>query len=128
MEALIFVDTHILIAIAAGAARLLSQDAKRALEKAQGVYASPMAVLELHFLSEIGRLRVSAAEIMRDAQANQGVAVLDRSLFDVTTAAAPLTWARDPFDRMIVAHAALENAPLVTKDTTILAHYPRAVW
>lgn len=128
MEALIFVDTHILIAIAAGAARLLSQDAKRAIERAQGVYASPTAVLELHFLSEIGRLRVSPAEIMRDAESNQGVAVLDRSLFDVATAAAPMTWTRDPFDRMIVAHAALESASLVTKDATILAHYPRAVW
>jgi PIN domain nuclease of toxin-antitoxin system len=38
------------------------------------------------------------------------------------------TWARDPFDRLIVANARARDAVLVTKDERILRHYPLAVW
>ncbi len=37
-------------------------------------------------------------------------------------------WTRDLYDRMIVAHAAVRNLPLLTKDDTILAHYRKAFW
>lgn len=37
-----------------------------------------------------------------------------------------LVWTRDPFDR-IVANAALNNDPLVTKDPKILDHYEKAL-
>lgn len=128
LAALIFVDTHVLVAIAAGAARHLSVDAKRALDRATGVSVSPAALFELQLLSEIGRLRATPLEVLHEAQMNLGVTVLDRSFFDIATAASPLTWTRDPFDRMIVAHASLEDAVLVTKDATIQAHYKRTVW
>ena len=38
------------------------------------------------------------------------------------------SWTRDPFDRMIVAQAALREAPLLTKDRVLHEHYDRAVW
>jgi len=37
-------------------------------------------------------------------------------------------WTRDPFDRLIVAHAAANDARLLTKDEKIRRHYKRAVW
>jgi PIN domain nuclease of toxin-antitoxin system len=37
-------------------------------------------------------------------------------------------WIRDPFDRLIVAQASTNEAPLVTKDEKIRRHYRRAVW
>ena len=37
-------------------------------------------------------------------------------------------WIRDPFDRLIVAHAAANDAPLITRDEKIRRHYKRAVW
>ena len=37
-------------------------------------------------------------------------------------------WVRDPFDRLIVAQAIANEAPLVTKDEKIRRHYRRAVW
>lgn len=43
-------------------------------------------------------------------------------------AAAGLTWTRDPFDRMIAAHAIVADTPLLTADRTILDHLPLASW
>jgi PIN domain nuclease of toxin-antitoxin system len=39
-----------------------------------------------------------------------------------------ISWTRDPFDRIIVANASLENSILVSKDQSILGHYPFARW
>ena len=38
------------------------------------------------------------------------------------------SWTGDPFDRIIVAQAALRRASLITKDADIRAHYDRALW
>ena len=40
----------------------------------------------------------------------------------------PLSWTRDPFDRLLVATALLHQAPLVTCDTRIQENFPGAVW
>ena len=39
-----------------------------------------------------------------------------------------LTWTRDPFDRLLVAHALLHEAAFVTHDRRIHEHLPTAVW
>jgi len=38
------------------------------------------------------------------------------------------TWTHDPFDHLIVAQAAMLEAPLLSKDPAIHRHYPRAAW
>jgi PIN domain nuclease of toxin-antitoxin system len=38
------------------------------------------------------------------------------------------TWTRDPFDRIIVGHAAVHSSTLITKDKLIRTHYPHAFW
>jgi PIN domain nuclease of toxin-antitoxin system len=57
-----------------------------------------------------------------------GLQIVDSSLADVIQAANELSWTRDPFDRLISAHAIVANAPLVTADETIREHLPLAVW
>ena len=46
----------------------------------------------------------------------------------MTKAAADLTWTRDPFDRLIAAHAIVAGAPLLTADRGILENLPLATW
>ncbi len=48
-----------------------------------------------------------------------------QALFD---AAVPMTWTRDPFDRLICAHSAALGIDLVTKDRIIHDHYDGAIW
>jgi PIN domain nuclease of toxin-antitoxin system len=54
--------------------------------------------------------------------------LLDASLEQVTKAADDLTWTRDPFDRLIAAHAIAVGAPLLTADRSILENLPLATW
>jgi PIN domain nuclease of toxin-antitoxin system len=46
----------------------------------------------------------------------------------VMTTALREKWGRDPFDRLIVAQAKVNEAVLVTKDETIRSNYGLAVW
>lgn len=56
------------------------------------------------------------------------IEVTDGSIAELGQAAADLHWTRDPFDRLISAHAIVANAPLVTADETIRKNLPLAIW
>jgi PIN domain nuclease of toxin-antitoxin system len=57
------------------------------------------------------------------------VQVCELEFSSIITTAAGEKWTRDPFDRMIVAHAKANGfAALVSADELIRKHYPRAVW
>lgn len=57
-----------------------------------------------------------------------GLEIADVSMEATVRAATSLDWTRDPFDRMIAAHAIVADAPLLTADRTILEHLPLATW
>lgn len=80
------------------------------------------------YLYEIGRVSEPPSAPLSALRRGLGLQVADASLADVTQAAAPLSWTRDPFDRLIAAHAIVANAPLVTADRTIRENLPLAIW
>ncbi|MBI3608951.1 MAG: hypothetical protein HY207_13405 [Nitrospirae bacterium] len=57
-----------------------------------------------------------------------GLTLCTQSFATVIERAEAQAWTRDPFDRIIVAQAALRRSRLVTKDETIRAQYRHAVW
>lgn len=57
-----------------------------------------------------------------------GLEIANVSLAELTDTAIGLSWTRDPFDRLIAAHAIVADAPLVTADRTILENLPLARW
>ena len=66
-----------------------------------------MVVLELQYLFEVNRT-------LQPAQALIGLLE---------------SWTRDPFDRLIVAHARSNRyAPLITSDTQIHENYVKSIW
>ena len=87
------------------------------------LYVSPASVLELQFLIETGRMRLRTGGVT-DLVA-RGPWLLDdppsSAWFD---AALDLRWTRDPFDRLLVAHARLRNWRFATADTALLARVP----
>lgn len=91
--------------------RSLARSASRLL-------VSPASLLELQLLDEIGRLRLRGRL--------RGVIESDRWTIDEPPAlpwfeyAAEESWTRDPFDRLIVAHARLRRARLASGDAAIL--------
>ena len=112
-SAVILLDTHALIWLDQGHPR------SRPLSKGgRSLYISPVTLLELQCLAEAGRLRLPKG----DAQA---MAVDDRWTLDDPPAASwfaaalDLSWTRDPFDRLLAAHARSRGWRLATADETL---------
>ena len=127
MEALTYLDTHVVAWLYAGETHLLSPRARSVIERST-LLISPMVVLELEFLEEIGRLGVGGQTIVANLRARIGIEICDLSFSTIVTSARELTWTRDPFDRIIVGHAAAANRPLLTKDRSIRRRFREAIW
>lgn len=100
----------------------------RELVESSEPFVSPVVELELTYLYEIGRVTEPAAAPLASLRRSIGLQVADLSLAALTQAAVGLSWTRDPFDRLIAAHAIVADAPLVTADETIRKHLPLATW
>jgi len=121
-------DTHVVVWLAAGEVEKLSPQAADAIRKSDLV-VSPMVLLELQYLYEIKRILKEPLALLNDVDTQIGLKVKDASFAAVLHTALFETWTRDPFDRVIVAHARTDgHAPLVTSDSKIRENYPRAVW
>jgi PIN domain nuclease of toxin-antitoxin system len=96
----------------------------RRLEKLPRLFLSPVTLLEAQFLEEAGRLRG------RDGRAAEMLAhdprwrLDDPSTVKLFDAATELTWTRDPFDRLIAAHAQLRGWKLATGDVRLIETLP----
>ena len=122
-----FLDTHAAVALEEGAREVFGPASVDLLERA-ALFVSPIVRLELEFLAEIGRLTVEPDEILGGLASKLGIVQSDDPMAAVVAEAMNLTWTRDPFDRLLVATAALHRAPLITNDQNIREHFPDAVW
>lgn len=127
MEALIYLDTHIVVWLYERQLGLLTTRAKRLLD-AEDLLVSPMVVLELDYLRESNRITLPSHKIVEYLRRKVGLSICDKSFQEVITSACKQSWTRDPFDRVIVGHASLDQNRLLTKDEHILKHYRHAVW
>jgi PIN domain nuclease of toxin-antitoxin system len=124
---IVFLDTHAVVALHDGRTEVFGRASKRLLSAAD-LRWSPAVAVELALLHEIGRVTVSSEQILARVAADLGAFEANDSFSAVAARATRLTWTRDPLDRLIVAHAELHDAPLVSRDARIAEHYPRAVW
>lgn len=124
---MIFLDTHVLVWLYEGVLEKFSKNIQNKLNTLE-LFISPMIELELGFLFEMGRINVTGVEVVRYLNAHLGLNISQVDFYRVIEEAQHLTWARDPFDRLIVANASLFQAPLITKDEKIQEHYSLAIW
>ena len=114
-QAVILLDTNALIWLEQGHAR-----ARPLLKDRRRLYLSPASLLELQFLHETGRIRVDVAPV-------SALGDDERWTVDEPAASAwflratDLIWTRDPFDRLIAAHALLRRWRLATGDGELAA-------
>ena len=87
-----------------------------------------MVVLELQYLHEVGRINYGGDHIAAFLDEQLSVAIDRDGLANAVLHATGMRWTRDPFDRVITAHASSLGAHLLTRDSTIRRHYPAAVW
>jgi PIN domain nuclease of toxin-antitoxin system len=124
---LIYLDTHIVVWLYAGLPDKFSALARKLINE-EDVYISPVVRLELQYLFEIERVTVGSDTIVNDLGSRIGLQVCSRPFNRVVTQAMGQVWTRDPFDRLIVAQAALQDNLLLSKDETILRNYAYARW
>jgi PIN domain nuclease of toxin-antitoxin system len=89
---------------------------------------SPLVELELAYMHEIGRARDPVPMMLAALRQSIGLEIADASFAELAHTAVGLTWTRDPFDRMMAAHAMVADVPLITADRTILANLRLATW
>ena len=88
---------------------------------------SPVSFLEIQFLSEIGRLDVQNPEFTEAVMNDPRFIVDEVPLVPLVRQSLPLSWTRDPFDRLLAAHSAARRVPLLTTDRNIRKHHSLVV-
>jgi PIN domain nuclease of toxin-antitoxin system len=124
---LIYLDTHVVVWLYAGLVEKFSPPVRELINEHE-IDISPIVLLELQYLYEIQRVTKDATTIVTDLSPRIGLKVCDKDLNAIVSQALALSWTRDPFDRLIVAHAGLHDNLLISKDQNILDHYPHARW
>ena len=120
-------DTHVVVWLYAGDVDRFPRLAREALE-GDTLAVSPVVVLELQYLHEIGRLSKPAAGVIEDLRNRLGIAWAEAEFPEVASAALGMRWTRDPFDRLIAAHAVADDARLLTADRAMREHVRAAFW
>ncbi|MBV8085118.1 MAG: PIN domain-containing protein [Chloroflexi bacterium] len=127
MAAVLLIDTHVLVWLYAGLLERIPLAVQARLNREQ-LAASPVVLLELGYLNEVGRLTVAPPDLMRDLSVRLELVTADISAAALFTRAFDLSWTGDPFDRLLAAHALATGWPLVTKDESLRQHLPLAWW
>lgn len=127
MATLTHLDTHVVIWASAGTHDRMSVAAANALDGDE-LRLSPMVRLELGFLYEVGRLADPPEEVIGDLRRDLRVIEDALPFGAVMEQAMAMSWTRDPFDRVIAAHAVAAEARLLTRDETIREHLDIAFW
>ncbi len=123
---MIYLDTHVVVWLYAGKIDNLSEDAKILIDKNE-LFISPIVRLELQYLYEIQRITVEANDIILNLSDLIGLQICHKNFNTIINGAFKLSWTRDPFDRIIVANASINQNILVTKDQNILKNYQKAI-
>ena len=123
-----YLDTNVAIWLGQGTLSRLTAKAQRLVEDAD-VVISPMVLLEMEYLLEIGRLKVSSRDLQIKLESEIGARVCALSFSTIAWMALEERWTRDAFDRIIIANAKANGlAQLISADQQIARHYPRTVW
>ena len=123
----IYLDTHVVVWLYQKDKSRFTPETLDLIDKEE-LLISPMVELELEYLFEIDRINVRAEIILNYLKTRIGLKICDKSFPGISQKAISMKGTRDPFDRIITAHAAIDNSILITKDKRIRKHYSKVVW
>ena len=122
-----FLDTHIVVWLYEKRLDLLSEKAKKYIEE-NDLFISPIVEMEIEYLFEIGKIIDNSETIVSHLEKYIDLRVDEGDFREIVKISINEKWTRDPFDRIIVAHAKLKDLTLISKDTTINKNYFRAMY
>jgi len=124
---MLYLDTHVVVWLYAGDIARFPPNAVSLMEMSD-LLISPIVLLELQYLREIGRLVVEPAIIYENLSSTIGLGLCGENFRRIVFEAMTQSWTRDPFDRIMAAHAIATDSRLLTKDQSILANCSKACW
>jgi PIN domain nuclease of toxin-antitoxin system len=127
MAAMTHLDTHVVVWLYAGEIGRFPETARKVLDR-DLLLISPAVALEVQYLHEIGRITKTARVVIEDLRDRMGLSYAEADFAAVVSKALTLSWTRDPFDRLIVAHALADDARLLTADKVMRKHVRHAFW
>ena len=117
----VLLDTNFVVWIVLGTGRL---SAFPWVERYQPWGVSPVSLLEIQYLAEIGRIKIQNPEFTDSLVKDPRFVIDEIPLVPLIRRAMELTWTRDPFDRLIAAHSSVRRLPLCTTDRNLRLHHP----
>ena len=124
---MIFLDTHAVIWLYAGQLDLFNPKVLK-LINAEPVCISHIVKLEIQYLYEIKRVKYEPGHIIDTLIDEIGLMYSDNNFESIVRQAIHLSFTRDPFDRIIVSDASINNSKLISKDRNIKKHYKNTIW
>jgi PIN domain nuclease of toxin-antitoxin system len=115
----ILIDTHLLLWALAAPAKLSA--AARQLIAKSDVYVSSVSIWEISIKAALGKLSARSSDVLAAVEP-AGFSMLAISGEHAAHVAELPVHHRDPFDRLLVAQAAIEPMRLLTNDGVLLAY------
>lgn len=113
---MILLDTNAVIWLLGGHRR-----ARLLLDGGLRLYLSPVSLLELKLLIEVGRLEEAPGHTLEEITRDPRWSLDNLPSQDLFSASLEVDWTRDPFDRLVVAHARHRRWRLATGDHSLKA-------
>ena len=124
---MIFLDTHVVIWLYSGQLELFNPKVLKLINTEQ-VCISHIVKLEIQYLYEIKRVKYEPGLIIDTLIDEIGLMFSDNNFESIVRQAIHLSFTRDPFDRIIVSDASINNSKLISKDRNIKKHYINTIW
>jgi PIN domain nuclease of toxin-antitoxin system len=124
---MIFLDTHAVVWLYSGQLNLFSPKVLKLINSEQ-VCISHIVKLEIQYLFEIKRVKYEPGLIIDTLIDEIGLMYSDNNFESIVRQAMHLSFTRDPFDRIIIADASINNSKLISKDRNIKKHYKNTIW
>ena len=127
-EEVTYLDTHVVAWMYGGEFEKLSKAAAEEIQRSDRWSSRRWWFLSFNIFSKSAEQAAPASRVIETLTRTIGLSVCSLPFAKVVESALHQKWGRDPFDRLIVAHASANDAPLITKDEKIRRHYKRAIW
>jgi PIN domain nuclease of toxin-antitoxin system len=126
----LLLDTHALLWWLDGDRRLSRTARRHMADEDNLVLVSAATAWEITTKARIGRLpgALPVAEDVAGAVAGQGFTALDITILHAQRAGRLPGDHRDPFDRMLIAQAQLEDVPIVSNETVFDGYGVTRIW
>jgi PIN domain nuclease of toxin-antitoxin system len=116
----LLLDTHFLLWIVTGSDRLREF---AWLDDYRPWGVSPVSLLEIQFLGEVGRLSVEQPAFDEAVRQDPRFVVDEIGIGALVGKALSLAWTRDPFDRLLAAHSEARRVSFCSLDRRVRAHH-----